>query len=210
LQREIIVDTEDKYHLDRIKGGNKESFEAIFIKYYQNLCRYAFEILRSDDDSQDVVTEVFTNIWEKRGEINVNLSVASYLFRSVHNRSLNVIRGKKNKISSDYLSNSDKFQLVLQEGHKDFPLSGLIQGEKMELIKSAVNNLPNKCKQIFLMHRKFKLKYAEIADMLNISEHTVKAQVQIALQKLRAALYQTMESDFKKSKQKSNKKPPAI
>ena len=183
---------EDNFHIEKIKLGNKESFELVFVKYYKNLCKYAYQILKSEDDAQDVVTDVFTNIWDKRNEITINLSLGSYLFRSVYNRSLNVIRNRKNKIQTNQLDANYK-NAVLDEKDKNFPLSEIINEEKLDDIKKAINKLPKRCKNIFILHRKYKCKYAEIAELLEISEHTVKAQVQIALQKLRNELMPVKE-----------------
>jgi RNA polymerase sigma-70 factor (ECF subfamily) len=192
------VNTEDNYHINRIKKGSKDSFEKIFMKYYQNLCRYAFDLLRSQDDAKDVVTEVFTNVWDKRKDIDVKQSLRSYLYRSVYNRSLNMIRNRKKHVRPFDLYDREEISNPLMAEHDtDFPLSGILQGEKLEFIKSAIDDLPERCRQIFLLHRKFRLKYAEIAQFLGLSEHTVKAQVQIALQKLRASIFEIKEKKEK-------------
>ena len=179
------MNNDDKYHIEEIKKGSKESFEIVFVKYYRNLCKYAYSILNSEDDAEDVVTDVFTNIWDKKDSLNVKLSLGSYLFRSVYNRSLNVIRNRKIKIHSDELENKELNNPYLSQSESDYPMSELVKNERLELVKAAIDRLPKKCRNIFIMHRKFRCKYSEIAEMLEISEHTVKAQVQIALQKLR-------------------------
>lgn len=173
----------------KIKAGDKQAFEQVFVKFYNALCRYAYDILHSEDDAKDVVAEVFANVWEKHENVNEKLSLSSYLYRSVYNRSLNLIRYRKNKPNTNEEDQSIKTVPIIKEGDKDFPLSQMIQNEKIDMIKSAIDSLPDRCRHIFLLHRKFRYKYSEIAEILDISENTVKAQVQIALKKLREKIF---------------------
>ncbi|MCK4747379.1 MAG: sigma-70 family RNA polymerase sigma factor, partial [Bacteroidales bacterium] len=79
---------------------DKYSFEELFREYFPPLMLFARKILVDEDDAREVVHNVFINLWEKREEIDLSVSLKSYLFTSVHNRSLNVIRDRK-KFSSE-------------------------------------------------------------------------------------------------------------
>ncbi len=79
-----------------IRQGNEQVFEQLFRQYYASLCRYADSIVKDLDDAEEVVQTVFVTIWEKRLDIEINLSLKSYLYRAVHNHCLN--RLKHNKI----------------------------------------------------------------------------------------------------------------
>ncbi len=131
-----------------------------------------------EDDAREVVHLVFISLWEKREEIDFSKSVKSYLFTSVHNRSLNVIRDRK-KFSSEEVPD--------MAGAWDVSA----QIESMELeekINEALGTLPEKCREIFELNRFDGLKYSEIATQLGISVKTVENQMSKALKILREKL----------------------
>ena len=179
---------EEKYHFEKIKEGKVYSFEYIFKRYYQPLFYYANEILNSEDDAKDVIAEVFKNVWEKKSKINIEVSVSSYLYKAVYNRCLNSIRSKRNHTISGTAIYNDQIHPLLTEKDSEFPIAGIIKNEKIDIIRKAIDTLPDKCREIFILNRKFKMKYGEIARTLNLSENTVKAQIKIALHKLRKQL----------------------
>ena len=81
--------------LDPTSGMDRIAFEKLFREYFPPLMSFARKILVDEDDAREVVQNVFINLWEKRENIDLSISLKSYLFTSVHNRSLNVIRDRK-------------------------------------------------------------------------------------------------------------------
>ena len=157
---------------------DKDSFEKLFRNYFSPLMSFARKILVDEDDAREVVHKVFIKLWEKREEIDLSTSPKSYLFTSVHNMSLNVIRDRK-KFSSDEVPDI--------AGEWDVST----QIESMELeekINEAIQSLPEKCRQIFELSRFDGLKYSEIAAQLDISVKTVENQMSKALKILREKL----------------------
>jgi len=154
------------------------NFERLFRDFFPPLMAFARKILGDEDDAREVVHQVFINLWEKRSEIDLSTSLKSYLFTSVHNRSLNAIRDRK-KFSSE----------EVPDVAGDWDVSAQIEGMELEgKIREAIDTLPEKCREIFEMNRFEGLKYAEIAGKLNISIKTVENQMSKALKILREQL----------------------
>jgi len=167
-----------------IPGGkmDQSSFEELFRTYFTPLMLFARKFLVNEDDAREVVHKVFISLWERREDMDVSSSLKSYLFTSVHNRSLNVIRDRK-KFSDE----------ELPEVAGDWDVSTQIESMELEeKISEAIQSLPEKCRQIFELNRFEGLKYSEIAIQLNISVKTVENQMSKALKILRSKLIHYM------------------
>lgn len=159
----------------RLEGPN---FERLFRDFFPPLMAFARKILGDEDDARDVVHQVFINLWEKRQEVDLSSSLKSYLFTSVHNRSLNVIRDRK-KFSSE----------EVPEVAGEWDVSAQIESMELEeKIRESIDSLPEKCREIFELNRFSGLKYSEIASKLGISVKTVENQMTKALKILREQL----------------------
>lgn len=158
------------------------SFEELFREYFPPLMAFARKILVDEDDAREVVHQVFVTIWEKRQEIDLSQSLKSYLFTSVHNRSLNVIRDRK-KFSS----------VEVPDVAGEWDVSSVIESMELEeKIMEVIGSLPEKCREVFELNRFEGLKYSEIADKLEISVKTVENQMSKALKILREKLMKYM------------------
>ena len=179
----------EKRILIELKYGSKKAFEYVFNTYFDQLFRYAKEILKDRDQAEDVVENLFLRVWEDRKKINVHTSVRSYLYRSTFNASLNVLRKKRseNKYRDFFLHHAD-FIKCHDYGSSSYPLSDIIEKEYNEEIEKVIDDLPPQCKKIFLMSRIEDLPHKEIAERLGISVNTVKSQIMKALKKLQAAI----------------------
>ena len=161
-----------------IRNGSEEAFNKAFVLYYSRLCFFSDRILHDFDLSRSIVQQVFVDLWIKRERLLVT-SLQAYLYNSTRNASLDVLKHKK--VESRYLSSLEKNESVEE--------TDLIEeAELAGRINSAIQNLPEKCREIFLLCRFEGLKYSEIADQLNISVKTVEMQISIALKKLRKDL----------------------
>ena len=161
-----------------IKNLDQGSFEKLFREYFPPLMAFARKILVDEDEAREVVQKVFISLWEKRSEIDVSTSLKSYLFTSVHNRSLNVIRDQK-KFSG----------LEVPEVAGEWDVSTQIESMELEeKIMDAIRSLPEKCREVFQLSRFDGLKYSEIAKHLDISVKTVENQMSKALKILREKL----------------------
>ncbi|MCD4773395.1 MAG: RNA polymerase sigma-70 factor [Bacteroidales bacterium] len=170
---------------DNQNRGNKldeTSFEELFRKHFNGLCFFAQNYVKDFDMAKEIVQESFINLWEKRQSIDISKSVKSYLTTSIRNKCLNYLRDTK-KFNTEIILSDVLFQEV------DFEQSDkLIEKELNNKINNAIDDLPEKCKEIFQLNRFENLKYKEIAVKLNISIKTVETQMSKALKHLRKKL----------------------
>ena len=165
-----------------IRLGDETAFEQTFRKYYERLCNYACSLLKDEEESEEVVQTVFLTIWEKRADLEITLSLKSYLYRAVHNHCLNrfkhaTVREAHREYTEYYIPQS--YESVTDVIHAN---------ELEERIEKAVSTLPEQCQKAFRMSRFEELKYQEIADQLGISIKTVENQIGKALKILRMEL----------------------
>lgn len=161
---------------------DKAAFEELFRSYFTPLCSFAQKFVNDSDEAKDIVHNVFINLWTKRDEIDIGSSLKSYLFQGVQNRSLNYIRDNKRLVQFDTPQSEAELNNYLES--RDH----LESSEAESRINSALDGLPEKCKEIFLMNRFDGFKYREIAEKLNISIKTVETQMSRALKTLREKL----------------------
>jgi RNA polymerase sigma-70 factor (ECF subfamily) len=172
--------------INGIKNGDVVAFEELYRQYYIFLCLIAEHIVRNPSDAEEIVSDVFVKLWNIREKIEIIISIKAYLVRAVHNTSINFLEQSKttNKLT-DSLNNSD-YQLLAWDS--DYPLGQLFEKEIMDILDHGINNLPDACRQIFMLSRNENMKYSDIADKLGISVNTVKTQMKIALSRLRETL----------------------
>jgi RNA polymerase sigma-70 factor (ECF subfamily) len=168
--------------VERSIGPSREldrgAFEGLFREYFPPLMAFARKILGDEDNAREVVHQVFINLWEKRNEIDMSASLKSYLFTSVHNRSLNVIRDRKKFTDGE-----------VPDVAGDWDVSTQIESMELEeKIREVIGTLPEKCREVFELNRFDGLKYNEIASELGISVKTVENQMTKALKILREKL----------------------
>ena len=154
----------------------EKEFRLIYEVHYVSLCRIAYRILSEEDTAREVVQEVFIEIWKKQNWQELR-SVQAYLITAVYNRSLKALRKQKKLVSLDQ---------VTEPVAVDVPLE---QQELEIVISRGIEQLPERCREIFLLSRESELTYNQIAIQLGISIKTVEAQMGIALKKLREHLY---------------------
>jgi len=156
----------------------QSQFEALFREHFPALMAFSRKILGDEDDAREVVQGVFIRLWEKRESLDDFASLKSYLFTSVHNRSLNVVRDRKKFSDAEVPDVAGSLDVEQQ-------MEALELEEKM---KAVIGDLPEKCRQVFEMSRFEGLKYGEIAERLQISVKTVENQMSKALKILREKL----------------------
>jgi RNA polymerase sigma-70 factor (ECF subfamily) len=162
--------------LSGIRTGEKKAFDLLFQHYYSNLCHYAASILHDHDASEDIVQNLFAELWINHNRILIKSSLYSYLLRSTHNACLDYL--KHLKVREEFQA---KAQADLSESFDD----NFISAEILHKMDKSIEQLPEQCKRIFKLSRFEDLKYREIANLLNISENTVDTQIRRALNKLK-------------------------
>lgn len=167
---------------NRVKQGDEKAFESLFKFYYQRLCNYAYSMVVDTAEAEEVVQQVFINIWDKRENIFIDTSFQSYVYRAVNNTCLNKI--KQRKVYSLHHEN------IKQELPKsiDSTSENILSDELRGAINDAVDMLPEQCRLVFQMSRFEGKKHQEIADELELSIKTVENQIGKALKHMREHL----------------------
>jgi len=170
----------------QIAQGDKNAFEVLFKNHYANLCGYAVKYVWELDQAEEIVQDLFFNLWNKKSQLFISSSVESYLFRAVRNACLNYQKHKKIR---DNYANAVQENYSSGIGLNDNPMEAL---ELQKKIDESIGSMPPERKKIFLLSRYDGLKYQEIAEKLGISVKTVEAQMGKALKYLREELKEFM------------------
>jgi RNA polymerase sigma-70 factor (ECF subfamily) len=161
---------------------DENAFEQVFKMYYKNLHAYVCTILKEETYAEEIVQQVFFKLWERAENISITSSVAAYLYRAVHNESLNHLKHQKVK-------NAHRLHVAYSMKDAAEAAPKTLQAKELERrIQLALNELPEQCRTIFQMSRFEEMKYREIAEQLRISVKTVENQIGKALKILREQL----------------------
>ena len=158
----------------KIKEDDEQSLSKLFYKYYEYLYQFAGRYLDDAQLAENVVQDVFVHFWENRKTININTNLKSYLFTSTKNNCINYIEQHKKKLFQNI------YTIKIQDNVQS-PELKYIENELTESIQNAINLLPDKCRQVYILKRYDGFKYKEISEILNISVNTVKTQMKRAV-----------------------------
>lgn len=168
--------------LQRLANNEHAALELLFKQYYKPLVRFAREIVKSKDQAEDMVQEVFVKIWEKRNQMTPQMQFKSYLYVAVKNHCLNQLKlnERKHWMEDDM---EDDVRLSIPDASEQVDAKQL-----QSKIEAAINALPPKCGLIFKMSRFEEKSYKEIAEALELSIKTVENQMGKALALLRQSV----------------------
>ncbi|MDE6061463.1 MAG: RNA polymerase sigma-70 factor [Duncaniella sp.] len=150
--------------------------DEIFRRYYRPLCLYALHYLRSTEDAEDVVQDCLTDFLERSLLAERPENVKSYLYIMVRNRCLDTLRRDSH---IDRSLSAEEFDERIAES--EYEEASFIEARMW----TAIDSLPERCREVFLMSKRDGLKYEEIADELGISVNTVRNQISKALKTLK-------------------------
>lgn len=170
--------------LKKIKEGDIGAFESTFRLYYTPLYLYALSITGRNDIAEEIVQELFYHIWKDREGIPILYSLKSYLYKSVRNKSLQYCEHRS--VEERYRDRVLKNESLTNSDEELDPLNILELKELQTMINRTLRRLPERCSQIFRMHRVEGRKYKEIADSLSLSVKTVEAEMSKAYKLLRS------------------------
>lgn len=183
------MDPEEKRLLNKVRKGDHSAFEQIFRKYYQSLFLYAHSILGDEENSKDILQSVFSKFWEQRKSLIINTSLKSYLIRTVRN--LCIDYHKHQKVKTKYIDLA-RMEIMRKEAQY---LDHIFEQKEKEVFEQlidkmsdVIDDLPDKCREIFKLSRIKGMKNKDIAIKLNLSVRTVDTQIYRALKTLRDKL----------------------
>ena len=176
------ADATDSKLVERIRAGDEVAFELLFRSYYPRLCRFTLRLIRDCSDAEQLVQDVFLNVWEMRESWSPRGTVRSYLYRAAKNQVLNYLKHRRvvGRVEELEGQHAEIARASLQEDYERKELTVAVQ--------QAIELLPPRCKLVFALHRQEGLTYSEIADVLEISVKTVETQIGRALSVLRTVL----------------------
>jgi RNA polymerase sigma-70 factor, ECF subfamily len=175
----------------RLQSGDRAALNALFARYYQGLCTFAYSFISNHHEAEELVADVFLNIWLKRQTLSITTSVKGYLYSSVRYACLAIL--KKHAVmftDIDDIADSMGAQSQLT------PENELYNKELKSRIEQIVQSLPQACRQIFILSRFDELSYREISEVFSISEKTVENQLGKALTIVRKQLKLDEEINF--------------
>jgi len=175
----LVSKQEEKELLIRLIEGDAEAFEKIYYLYADRVYYFAVRYLKNSYDTEELVQEVFTKIWENRSKINVELSFSGYLLTTTKNTIFNEYRKKVNhETYCNYIIN------YLQRNSKDVE-DEIVYNDLMNLLNRTISALPPKRQEIFKLSRFQGMAYKEISKHLSISEKTIETHIRLALRDIK-------------------------
>lgn len=165
-----------------LKEDNEHAFVELYERYKGVLHVHAYKKLGDFEEAKDVVQELFVNIWDKRYVLPDTTNFSGYLYRGLRNRIFNIFAHNevKAQYATAFMNSQSEASVITDESVR--------ANELAQQIEAAVNELPDKMREVFLLSREGQLSHKEIAERLSISEHTVKNHIKKALKSLRAKL----------------------
>jgi RNA polymerase sigma-70 factor, ECF subfamily len=170
-----------------IKLGDEKAFETLFDQIYSGLCIFANRFLHNVPEAEETVHDVFIGLWQNREKMVVTGSIKTYIYHSVYNNALNKLKHFQTlKYQPNKTTDPDLWKKIHNTYAIDDALIQMIESEETEeLLQKAIDNLPEKCKEVFLLNRYEGFTYKEVADKLNLSQNTVRVQIFRAVDILR-------------------------
>ncbi|TWF38978.1 RNA polymerase sigma-70 factor (ECF subfamily) [Chitinophaga polysaccharea] len=170
----------------QVKQDKGFAFKTLFDRYWEKLYVYAFNRLKSEADAKDVVQEVMISLWSRRASLDIETTLAAYLHAAVQYEVLNhfsraaKIAGRSQEYEQNILPELNSYIAPLQAK------------ELAALAEVEITRLPEKMQQVYRLRQEKNLSVKEIAGLLNISEQTVRNQLNSSYQKLKKHLKEAM------------------
>jgi RNA polymerase sigma-70 factor, ECF subfamily len=179
--KDIILYSDEEL-MQEIKADNMFAFDVLYKKYCKRVYKFGYSILKSPEESENLMQDVFLNLWENRHKVQKDSSIKSYVFTITYNSAISVIR-KKAKESQfvEYLKS-------LQEINEEPVDVELEYNELRNTLDGIINELPPRQKEVYLLQSVEGMKYSEIAERLNISVNTIENHMSRALKTIREKL----------------------
>ncbi len=170
-------------------NNDQAACKELFILLHGRLKKFAYSILKSGEEAEELVSDVFIRIWQKKDQLTVIESPLLYFYATTKNLALNRLNKQKRQVGM-----SPQDWLVQMNSIYFDPEQLMITEEMVRQIKKAVNDLPPRCRLIFKLIKEDGLKYKETAELLHLSVKTVEAQMAIALRRIAKCMHLEIKS----------------
>lgn len=168
--------------INRLRNGDESALTELYNKFWQSLFVSSYNILKDKELCEDIIQDIFMNIWHNREKLEINISLKGYMYACARYQVFNQFKKNKDKIHVELFEDLDKrFQYSTPE-------TQLMHEELLEQINSIVEALPEKCQLVYKLSREEQLSHKEIAERLDISTKTVENHITKALHVIRLSM----------------------
>jgi RNA polymerase sigma-70 factor (ECF subfamily) len=177
-----IILYNDEELMQEIKADNMFAFDVLYKKYCKRVYKFGYSILKSPEESENIMQDVFLSLWENRHKVQKDSSIKSFVFTITYNKAISIIRKKARE--SQFIEYLKSLQEITEE-----PVNVKLEYNELKTkLDEIINALPQRQKEVYLLHRVEGLKYNEIAERLNISVKTIETHMSCALKTIREKL----------------------
>ncbi len=162
--------------IKKIKEGDIDEFERLFKQLYSPLLLFSISIVKDRDIAEDIVQDIFYNIWRDRERLNIFTSIKSYLYKSTYNNSIKEII--RNQVKDRYKTEQD---IISNEGNRSIATELLEMKDLERVVIKSISKMPQRRAEIFRLHRFSKMKYSQIAQTYDLSIKTIEAEISKAI-----------------------------
>jgi RNA polymerase sigma-70 factor (ECF subfamily) len=180
-----MIDPKEVAYLQELTAlsGDQTAYVRLYRIYFAHLLRFARSFVRSVQEAEEIVSDVFLQIWQMRDKLHTIHNLTVYLYTSTRNHSLNHLARQKRSVLAAFNEGAVPEPVTVED-----PEQLCLNSELVRKIDQAVEQLPSKCRIIFKLVREDGLKYREVAEVLDVSQKTVEAQMGIAMRKIGEAI----------------------
>lgn len=169
--------------LNRLKRGDGAAFSELYTLYAPGLIRYVFQKTGDLTQAQDIVQDIFTKLWDRRATLSIQTALSAYLYKQALNRCLNALRHER-IVAEHALRSLSEFMGI----HEDTPDQLLLDRELGEVIRKQIEALAPQMRKTIELRLHMGYSNKEIAERMEVSEHTVATQIKRALRVLRSKI----------------------
>lgn len=162
---------------------DETAYRELFCHFYKPLLRFALTFTRSPEMSEEIVSDVFISIWQRRQQLEDIENLKVYLYISTKNASLKSLLKQQKQVAIAL----DDLHVELESQYNN-PEQLMMTAEMVARVEQAISDLPPRCKLVFKLIKEDGLRYREVAEILGISVKTIDSQLAIALQKIGKAI----------------------
>ena len=168
--------SKEGFYVQKIKDGDQGAFRLFMDMYSKDLYHFALGYVNNRETAEEIVSDVFLEVWNNRQNLHEILQIKSWLLVIVRNKAISYLRKEHpdNTISFDEIAD---YHIPLVQS----PDHNIISKEEIQKINHAISSLPPKCKEVFMLAKIEKMPYKEIAKILNISVKTINIHIAKAL-----------------------------
>lgn len=183
-----MVITDDEI-LQRLRAGDKRALTILYDSYWKPLFASSYSLLKDRESCEEIIQDIFIEIWNRRLDLQIKVSLKSYLYACVRYKVFAEFRKDKVLRVELYDDINSRFQYATPE-------TKMIHEELEQYVKLVVESLPEKCQMVFKLSRNEQLSHKEIAEQLDISTKTVENHITNALKVLRDSLGNVLTIEF--------------